>query len=125
MLRAISEALKPDGRHIFYAITLASGLTTEERQRAIRDGNEHVGAAPGYQVLMTQAGFADVDVVDVTDSYLSTMEAWSIAWKANADALIRLLGQAEYQRRIELREVDIAAVRSKFLLRYRVSGVKV
>ena len=109
---------------MFYAITLASGLSAEERRRAIRDGNEHVGADPGYEDLMTQAGFVDIEVVDVTDSYRVTMEAWSNAWAADSDALVKLLGQQEYELRHELREVAIAAIRDKLLMRYRVSGVK-
>jgi hypothetical protein len=109
---------------MFYAITLASGLSAEERRRAIRDGNEHVGADPGYENLMTQAGFVNIEIVDVTDSYRVAMEAWANAWAADSDALMTLLGHQEYELRKELREVDIAAVRDKLLMRYRVSGVK-
>ena len=124
MLRAISSVLKPGGRQLFYAITLATGLSDQARKRAIRQGNEHVGAEPGYRILMKQAGFEDIEVMDVTDDYLSTMEAWSTAWGVDSDALTQLLGETEYNRRIELREVDIAAVRSGLLMRYLISGVK-
>ena len=124
MLRAVEAALKPNGRHVFYAITLTAGISDEERARAIRLGNEHVDAGPGHAVLMEQAGFDQVEVTDVSDGYLVTMERWTRAWQDDSVALSELVGDEEYQARMERQAVDIAAVKEGLLKRYLVSGVK-
>ena len=41
-----------------------------------------------------------------------------------SDALIQLLGETQYDRRIELRRVDIAAVKHGLLMRYLISGIR-
>ena len=124
MLRAVEAALKPNGRHVFYAVTLTAGISDEERDRAIRLGNEHVDAGPGYAVLMGQAGFDQVEVTEVSDGYLVTMERWTRAWQDDSVALSELVGDEEYQARMERQAVDIAAVEEGLLKRYLVSGVK-
>lgn len=124
MLRAVEAALKPNGRHVFYAITLTGGISAEEKARAIRLGNEHVDAGPGYAALMEQAGFDQVEVTEVSEGYLVTLERWTRAWHDDSIALSELVGDEEYQAGMERREVDIAAVEEGLLKRYLVSGVK-
>jgi len=124
VLRAVAGVLKSGGRHIFYVIDLKAGITDQERTRAIRDGNDYVDAGSGYEVLMDKAGFVDIDLVDMSENYLTTLEGWVQTWKDDSASLIELFGADEYNDRMRKRQVDITAVREGLLKRHLVSGTK-
>lgn len=122
-MRAIRSVLKPGGRHCFYVIATRSDLTDAGRRRlAKRDGNEHVESQTPYDELMESAGFTDIAVNDVSDAFLETQRCWSQEWESDARALIDLLGEDEFSRRIRNRRLDIASVEDGLLLRLRVTG---
>ena len=125
MMRAINSVLKPNGRHCFYVITTPQALTDADRRRlTLRDGNDYVESPIPYDTMMSTAGFVDVEVVDVTAEYLETLHAWKREWLAEADALIELLGDEEFDRRITNRTYDIENAEAGLNMRYRCFGVK-
>lgn len=125
MLRATHSVLKPGAPNCFYVITNARALTDADRERMReRDGNEHLESAVPYDVLMDQAGFADIELTDVTSQYIETLEEWKQAWQADAEALIGLLGEEELARRMHNRTLDIAHAEEGLVRRYRVCGTK-
>lgn len=124
MMRAIHRALKPGASICFYVIA-AEGLSDADRGRlARRDGNDHVESPLPYDVLMTQAGFVDVDVVDVTSPFLETLRSWKREWESEADSLIELFGEEEFSRKINNRVLDIADTENGLLRRYQVYGAR-
>lgn len=125
MLRATYSVLKPEARNCFYVITNAQELTDEERERlAERDGNEHVESPVPYDALMQEAGFVDIQVTDLTSAYLETLKRWKQAWEADADALIELVGEEDFLRRMHNRKVDIANVEDGIVRRCQVYGIR-
>ncbi len=123
MLRATHSVLKSGAPNCFYVISTREGLTDLDRRRlAEREGNEHVETPSPYEHLMEAAGFVDIDVTDVTAEYIETITAWKEEWEAEADALIGLLGEQEFSRRIHNRILDIANAEDGLLRRFRVFG---
>ena len=124
-MRATHSVLKPGAANCFYVITTAENLSAAERERlARRDGNEHVESLVPYDVLMEEAGFIDVELTDVTSQYAKTLIEWKREWEGDADAFIELVGEQEFVRRINNRNLDIVNTADGLLQRYQVYGVK-
>lgn len=125
MLRATYSVLKQGAPNCFYVITNAGNLTDADRQRlAKRDGNEHVETPEPYDLLMREAGYVGIQLTDVTAPYIDTIKAWKRAWETDADALIELIGDEEFTRRIHNRDLDIANAEDGLVRRYRAYGTK-
>lgn len=125
MLRATHSVLKPGAPTCFYVIANAIDLTDAGRKRIReRDGNDHLETPVPYEVLMQQAGFARIELADITSRYIETIRAWKEAWEDDADALIELVGEDEFARRLHNRRLDIANAEDGLTRRYRVSGTK-
>ena len=124
-MRATNQALKPGGRFVFYVIYVSAGLNDAQLARiANRDGNEHVGAEAGYDVLMSDAGFEHVEAEDVTAQYLDTLQHWRRVRVRDKDDFVELIGEQDYDDRMRRMDSDIANVRDGLLQRQLVSGVK-
>lgn len=123
-MRAVAGALKRGGRHVFYVILFAEGATKRELEEAslIADGELHAG--PGYERLMTDAGFEVDGLTDVTGEYLSTLENWIEEWTRESYELIDVLGASAFEEQIEKRRRDAMAVHNGLLKRILVSGSK-
>jgi len=106
----------------FLVIALADGLSEEETIAAVDAGPDHVVAEPGYQALMGDAGFENIEMVDVTDEYLATLEDWIREWEAESDAIERLIGIDEFNQRQKRRRRALQAGRQGLLVRYLISA---
>jgi cyclopropane fatty-acyl-phospholipid synthase-like methyltransferase len=125
VLRAVHRVLKPGARFCFFVIASTSALTDADREQiAQRQGNDHVEAPVPYDQLMEEAGFCDVQLVDVTPQYVETTIKWKRAWEEDAQSFIGLVGADEYSRKIRNRELDIALVEQGLVSRYQVLGTK-
>ena len=124
-MRATHSVLKPGAANCFYVITKVENLSAAEGERlARRDGNEHVESRVPYDVLMEEAGFIDVELTDVTSQYAKTLIEWKREWEGDADAFIELVGEQEFVREINNRNLDIVNTADGLLQRYQVYGVK-
>lgn len=124
-MRATHLVLKSGAGHCFFVISTKPDLTDAERLRLERrEGNEHVESSVPYGQLMHEAGFKGVEVSDVTPEYIVTIRAWKNEWEADSDALIELVGEEEYERRIRNRILDISNAEDGLLQRFRIFGAK-
>lgn len=87
VLRECRRMLRPGGLMAFTTIYVAEGLGRGEHRRAVRAGPWHVTTRRPYVDLVTQAGFTDIDDVDVTDDYARTQQSW---YQANEDRVAEL-----------------------------------
>ena len=78
-----------------FVVVLGGDLSEEELDLALETAPDHVDAGPGYPALLDEAGFIGVEVVDVSEEYLATVEAWAEAWEAEAEDLTSLFGSDE------------------------------
>ena len=122
MLRACRRVLKADGLLGFLVIVVSEGLSTVDRDEAIVAGPEFVRAEPGYRALMTESGFVDVELEDVTPEYAETAAAWRTEWDREAEELKQLVGHDEFLERQARRERSSLAIESGLLRRFLVTG---
>ncbi len=74
MLRECHRVLKPDGVLAGYIIHTPPGLTPAQEQEALDLGPSAVGADGSPADMATEAGFREVGVEDVTDTFLATLD---------------------------------------------------
>ena len=108
----------------FLVITVAGGLSIEETDRALNVGPEHIAAGDGYRSLIEAASFDVVDIVDVTDEYLLTQEAWIQGRDAESVELERLLGVEKFIEKQSREREALAAIRDGLMRRYLISAVR-
>ncbi len=124
MLRAIADVLRSGGRNAFFVISFADGLSQANLDKIMNEHRQHYDAGPGYRLLMEQAGLEEVQLGDVTDAYLVTLEARAREWNRHAPALTQLIGEEEFHERTSRRLDTAEIVRRGLIKRYFVSGVK-
>lgn len=122
MLRATRRVLKPGGRVAFLVIAIADGLGAEQLDRALDVGPEYAAAGDGYPALLAGAGFNDVALVDVSDEYRMTQQAWIQEWDTEAAAISRLIGNKEFAERQERRRRALAGTEEGLLERWLISA---
>jgi cyclopropane fatty-acyl-phospholipid synthase-like methyltransferase len=96
VLRACHQLLRRGGRMAYTTIHVTAGLDPAEHRRAVRAGPPHVTSRRPYLELTEQAGFIEVDEIDVTDAYAATQRAWLEANDAHADEMRRLISDREF-----------------------------
>lgn len=126
VLRASHRVLKPDGRLGFLVIAPGDNLTASELTRMVDEdvGPDYLDAGPGYSELMNQAGFAHVQIVDVTPQYLATTEAWINERRAEADDLRVVWGHENFDDRQASQRRSLGAIEDGRLRRYLVIGTR-
>lgn len=96
VLRECHRLLRRGGRMAFTTIHVADGLGPKEHRRAVRAGPWHVTSRRPYAELVVQAGFIDVNEIDVTDDYATTQQAWLEANEDRAIDLRRLTSDRDF-----------------------------
>ena len=125
MLRAVHQVLRPGAPFCYFVIANNSPLTDADRALlAQRQGNDYVETPAPYDRMMEEAGYVDVELLDVTPQYAETTIKWKRAWEEDAESFIQLVGEDEYLRKIHDRELDLAFIEQGLLSRYRVYGAK-
>jgi hypothetical protein len=69
VLRASRRLLRPGGRTAYFTIFVAPGVSKRDHRRAVRSNREPSD-------LLDAAGFDDVEVIDLTESFLETARGW-------------------------------------------------
>lgn len=124
MLRACQRVLKPGAPLAFFVVTIADGLSRHGVERAIEAGPEYVEAGPGYRALVEEAGFAAVEIVDVSDEYAATLSDSIRARDAEAAELKELVGADVFAEGQASRREELAAVHNRLLRRHLISAVR-
>jgi hypothetical protein len=124
VLRALNRLLRPGGRIAFTTIEVAPGLTEAARRRAQRDGPRAVGTSSTYERLLASAGFVDIDVVDVTASFIETARAWIDLRAEHADELEPLEAPGSFETRQADHRAQLAATEEGLLRRSLISTVR-
>ncbi len=109
---------------MFFVVAPAAGLSSREIELAVEAGPPHVEAGPGYAVLLKQAGFANVEIVDVTDEYALTLSRSIRVRETEATQLEDLVGVDVFTEGQAGRRQQLAAVDNGLLERHLVSAVR-
>jgi hypothetical protein len=106
----------------FQVIHTSPDLPGRERRRAHRSGPWAVASRHAPDELMRRAGFVDIVIVDQTEQFRATANAWIAEWDAHRDALVALHGEAEFETRQQERRTQLLAVDDGLLHRSLVTG---
>ena len=109
--------LKPDGVMSFLVI-----VDDDDSSASNTGGGDVVMTGADYVELMRQAGFTDVELVDVSDEYELTVEAWIREWNAGKAEIEVLIGPECFADRQELREEGLEKVQSGLRKRFSITG---
>jgi hypothetical protein len=122
VLRACRRLLRPGGRTAFLVIHVAPGLSPSDRRRAVLTGPRAVDSRRQPAELAVQAGFVEVEEIDVSAEYLQTARGWfEHSWRF-ADELRQVLGPLEFEQKQSERRAAIQAIEEGALRRALVVG---
>jgi hypothetical protein len=60
--------------------------------------------------LLRSAGFGDIELIDVSAEYATTLRAWLAAWEAREQEMREAVGGADFDRRVANRNGALDAV---------------
>jgi cyclopropane fatty-acyl-phospholipid synthase-like methyltransferase len=124
VLRACHQLLRPGGRMAFTTIHVADDLDAGRHRRAVRAGPWQVATRRPYPELVTQAGFRDVAVIDVTEDYARTQQAWLEANESRAADVRRIISDRDFATARADRRYALAAIGEGLLRRSLVTAVR-
>ena len=124
MLRALKQLLRPGGRIAYTTIFVTPGLDPIRRRRARRSGPRAVGSRSDQRQLLVSAGFADIEVLDVTPQWAHTARAWLAGWAANEAELTTLESPAAFAQRQRERQTQLRAIDDGLLRRALFSAAR-
>ena len=109
--------LRPGGRTAFFTIEPAAGLSEAAVERAVAAGPPQVRVDGDHPTMLTDAGFTDIEAVDVTAAYHETQLAWHDRWAARKDDVVDVVGEQLYDERQAERRSTLAAIEEGLLRR--------
>lgn len=120
MLGECRRVARPGASMEFSVIWLAR-LPSDQQELDLlqQSGPPYPDAGADYAVLLSQSGWRVRERIDVTNEFVRCMNVLMTESRRRRDALLELLGAAEYDDRIRRRESTLAAV-ARGLLRREV-----
>jgi SAM-dependent methyltransferase len=117
MLAECRRVVRRGGMMAFSVISIASGLSSRDRERAADAGPPFKAVSSDYPALLTAANWNVDEHVDLTEPYGRAIRRIIAEEQAHASALGELLGSAAFAERIERRARTIQAVDAGLLRR--------
>jgi hypothetical protein len=124
VLRACRRVLKAGAPFAFFVVVTAAGLSSRDIERAVEAGPAYVEAGPGYPVFLRQAGFADIEIVDVTDEYALTLSESIRVREVEATQLRDLIGMDVFAEGQADRRRELTAINDGLLQRHLISAAR-
>lgn len=121
-MRACSRVLKSGGVTAYLVIVDADESTASVAMKAGGLHGSVVRTGEDYAVLMAEAGFRGIDVIDVTAEYEVTVAAWIREWTEGRAELEPLVGAEMYDERQARRVESLEAIRSGLRKRFLITG---
>jgi cyclopropane fatty-acyl-phospholipid synthase-like methyltransferase len=121
VLRACRRLLKPGGCIAYTTIVVAEDLSKSDHRRAARMGPRAVSSNRTMRVLMEAAGFKGIEVIDVTNDFITTAQSWFDEFAVRERELKPVFAN-EFDERQKGRQDMIAAAGEGLLQRLLVSA---
>ncbi len=116
VLAECRRTVRDGGQMIFTVISVAPDLSRKDCARAIELGPPYVATETDYQEMLRLTGWATVEQVDRTAQFLDSAKTFLEADRANKAELAGLLGEEDYQQRLE-KDANLIDAIAKGLLR--------
>lgn len=124
MLRACHDILEPGGRIGGYTIHTRPGLSAAEEKLAADWGPSQVTATAPPDELLVTAGFSEVEIHDVTGTFLATCRALLRARAEHETELRREEGDATYEEEQEKKRKMARGIEEDLLRRSLIVASK-
>lgn len=108
----------------FTTIHITPGLSSADARRARRAGPRAVGSRATQRRLLEASGFADIEEVDVTASFVDTSRAWIEERARHRDELAPLDAPGAFDERQADHRAQLAATEAGLLRRSILSASK-
>jgi SAM-dependent methyltransferase len=117
VLEECRRVLRGNGRMVFTVISLAPGLDPAQRESTRATAPEFVESDKDYGTLLTQTGWILIDRQDISDAYAASSRLQLKAMSENRDAVIDVIGAAEFDNRLARYGSRIRAIDEGRMLR--------
>ncbi|MFY9730071.1 MAG: methyltransferase domain-containing protein [Candidatus Acidiferrales bacterium] len=98
LLREVFRVLKPGGRFLFSDALVIGGMISHEEVAARSAIGYYLFSAPGEnERLLRDAGFARIEVLDITASAAEISERWHNAREKHGEALAAIEGRVNFE----------------------------
>ena len=102
----------------FFTIFVPDGLSERDYRRALQSGPNFVSSRRrDHRSLMTSAGFASVEEIELTDEFRETARAWLEGRARYRDELIAAEGEAAFEERQADATSQLSAIEAGLLHR--------
>jgi len=99
-----------DGRMVFSVISIAPGLSTADRARAVEAGPPHIEAKFEYPQMLEASGWRILERIDLSAAYETTGRRHIREVQARAEQMKALIGEAEFDDLLVRRNRNVDAV---------------
>jgi len=117
VLKECRRIARTNGRMVFTVISIAPALSPAEYERAVAAGPRFKGLGAEYLPMLEQAGWRLTDHIDLTSEYAAAAHQMLREEEVRADALIQLLGDAEFADRLARMRRTVRALDENMLRR--------
>ena len=111
------RVVRPDGRMAFTVLEVTPGLPPLDHRRGVEGGPEYVESDDPYTDLLTETGWSEVGVQDLTDEFGALAERLLMARETRRDRLVELLGGDQVEEMLDINRVRLASVEKGLLRR--------
>lgn len=122
VLNECRRVVRAGGRMAFTVISIAPALSPEDYQRAVQAGPLFKETAVGYPTMLEQTGWRITHHFDLTVEYAQAARHMLHEEEARADALARVLGDAEFSDRLARRRRTVQALDRGLLRRELIAA---
>jgi len=117
VLKACREVVSAKGKMVFSVILITPGLSQADHQKAVESGPSFIAAEADYPELLDVAGWKLVEQVDLSASFIETLQVMLENEIHYASELEDLLGTEESLRRRSRSEASIFGVEQGLIRR--------
>ena len=121
VLKECRRVIRVGGRMAFTVISIAPSLSSADHKRALDAGPLFVETVVGYPEMLEQTGWRITHHMDLTVGYGMAARHMLRQEEARAEALIRVLGDAEYSERLGRRRNAVQALDGGLLRREMIA----
>jgi SAM-dependent methyltransferase len=117
VLKECRRIARSNARMVFTVISIASGLSAADYKRAVDAGPSFKAIDAEYPPMLEEAGWRLTDYMDVTAGHAAAVRKMLWNEEARADALISVLGEAEFSDQLARRRRTVLALDQSLLRR--------
>ncbi len=117
VLASCRRTMRPPGRMAFTVISVAAGLSMEQRRRAVDNGPEFIESDADYFSMLDQTAWKVINHQDITVSFAASCKHQLDADEVREVELANIIGQEEFSERIAGWRAKLAAINDGLLRR--------